>query len=80
MRFLGTSAWFYFIVNVAKTPLTFSLGLFTPQVMVTVAWGIPVVLLGTVIGVALIHRVPQRAFDVLTLLTSVIAAGALLVI
>ena len=80
MRFLGTSAWFYFIVNVAKTPLTASLGLFTPQVMVTVAWGIPVVLLGTVIGVALIHRVPQRAFDVLTLLTSVIAAGALLII
>ncbi len=80
MRFLGTSAWFYFIVNVAKTPLTASLGLFTPQVMVTVAWGIPVVLFGTVIGVALIHRVPQRTFDVVTLLTSIIAAGALLII
>ncbi len=80
MRFLGTSAWFYFIVNVAKTPLSASLGLFTPEVMVTVAWGIPVVLLGTVIGVALVHRVKQRAFDVITLLTSIIAAGALLVV
>lgn len=80
MRFLGTSAWFYFIVNVAKTPLTGSLGLFTPQVMLTVAWGIPVVLLGTMIGVAVIHRVPQRTFDVLTLLASIVAASTLLVI
>lgn len=80
LRFLGTSAWFYFIVNVAKTPLTASLGLFTPQVLVTVAWGIPIVLLGTIVGVALIHRVPQRTFDVVTLLTSVLAAGALLVV
>lgn len=80
MRFLGTSAWFYFIVNVAKTPLTASLGLFTPQVLVTVAWGIPVVLVGTVIGVGLVHRVKQRMFDVITLLTSILAAGALLIV
>lgn len=56
MRFLGTSAWFYFIVNVSKTPLTAALGLFTPRVLTTAAMMIPVVLLGTVIGVAVIGR------------------------
>ena len=80
MRFLGTSAWVCRSVNVVKPPPTASRGLAAPQGMTTVAWGIPVVLLGTLIGVALIHRVPQRTFDVLTLLTSVIAAGALLII
>ena len=80
MRFLGTSAWFYFIVNVSKTPLTAALGLFTPRVLTTAAMMIPVVLLGTVIGVAVIGRVKQRTFDILTLLTSVVAAGALILI
>lgn len=80
MRFLGTSAWFYFIVNVSKTPLTAALGLFTHRVLITAALMIPVVLVGTLIGVAVIGRVKQRAFDILTLLTSVVAAGALILV
>lgn len=80
MRFLGTSAWFYFIVNVAKTPLSATLGLFTRQVLSTVVVLIPVVLIGTLIGVRVIGRVQQRAFDLLTLLTSVVAAGALVIL
>ena len=80
LRFLGTSAWFYFIVNLSKTPLSAALGLFTRQVLTTVAVLIPVVLVGTLIGMAVIGRVKQRTFDVLTLLTSVVAAGALIVL
>ncbi|MGB3955402.1 MAG: sulfite exporter TauE/SafE family protein [Brooklawnia sp.] len=80
LRFLGTSAWFYFIVNLSKTPLSAALGLFTRQVMTTVAVLIPVVLVGTLIGMGVIGRVKQRTFDVLTLLTSVVAAGALIVL
>ncbi len=80
MRFLGTSAWFYFIVNLSKTPLSAALGLFTFRVLTTAALLIPVVLLGTLIGVAVIGRVKQRTFDVLTLLTSVVAASALILI
>lgn len=80
LRFLGTSAWFYLIVNVAKTPLTASLGLFTEQVLRTAVVLIPIVLVGTVIGIALIRHVKQRAFDIFTLLASVLAAGALIAI
>lgn len=80
LRFLGTSAWFYFIVNLTKTPFSAALGLFTPQVLRTALVLIPVVLLGTVGGIWLIGRVKQRAFDIFTLLTSVLAAGALLVV
>lgn len=79
MRFLGTSAWFYFIVNVAKTPLSAGLGLFTGQVLQTAAVLVPVVLLGTLIGTRLIGRVQQRTFDIFTLVTSVLAAAALII-
>lgn len=80
LRFLGTSAWYFFIINVAKVPLTATLGLFTPRVLGTVAILMPVVLLGTLLGMAIIRRVRQRAFDVITLLTSMLAAGALLIL
>ncbi|NHB84919.1 sulfite exporter TauE/SafE family protein [Tessaracoccus sp. HDW20] len=80
LRFLGTGAWYFCIINLAKTPLTASLGLFTPQVLTTGLYMVPVVVLGAVIGIAIIGKVPQRTFDIVTLLTSVIAAGALIIL
>ena len=79
MRFLGTGAVYFFIINLAKTPLTAGLGLFTPTVLTTAAALVPVVLLGTLVGIALIGKVPQRAFDIATLVTSAIAAAALII-
>ncbi|SHJ20097.1 hypothetical protein SAMN02745244_01946 [Tessaracoccus bendigoensis DSM 12906] len=40
----------------------------------------PAVLVGALVGMAVIGKVPQRLFDIVTLLTSVIAAGALIVL
>ncbi len=80
LRFLGTGAWYFFIINLTKVPLSASLGLFTPTVLTTAAALIPVVVVGTFIGMLIIGRIPQRAFDIITLLASVVAAGALLVL
>lgn len=80
LRFLGTGSWYFLLINLAKTPLTASLGLFTPRVLSTAAILAPAVLIGTLIGIAIIGKVPQRAFDIITLLTSVIASVALIVI
>ncbi len=80
LRFLGTSAWFYLIVNVSKTPLSAMLGLFTPRVLTTAAVLVPVVLVGTALGVVVISACSDEAFDILTLLTSIVAAGALVVL
>lgn len=76
--FIGTNAWFFFIINVAKTPLTASLGLFTPEGLWVVLLMIPAVLLGTWLGVLVIHRVSQRQFEFVTIIASAIAAGSLL--
>lgn len=78
LRFLGTGAWYFLIINVAKTPLTASLGLFTPSVLATAAFLVPVVLVGTLVGIGFIGKIPQRTFDIVTLLTSVIASVALI--
>ena len=80
LRFLGTGAWYFFIINLTKVPLSASLGLFTPSVLTTAAAHIPVEVVGTFIGMLIIGRIPQRAFDIITLLASVVAAGALLVL
>lgn len=79
LRFLGTGAWYFFIINLAKTPLTASLGLFTPRVLTTAGVLVPVVLIGTLIGMKIIGKVPQRTFDIITLLTSVVASAALII-
>lgn len=79
LRFLGTSAWYFLIINLTKVPLSATLGLFTPRVLHTAALLIPAVLVGTFVGIKIIGRVPQRAFDIITLLTSILAACALLV-
>lgn len=80
LRFLGTGAWYFFIINMAKTPLTAGLGLFTPRVLTTGALMAPAVLVGALLGIVIIGKVPQRVFDIVTLLTSAIAAAALIVI
>jgi hypothetical protein len=78
---LGTSAWFYFAVNVAKIPVYLALGcwsdggpFFTAESLRYDFALVPAVLVGVFAGRALVHRVPQRAFLVLVLVTS--AAGA----
>lgn len=61
--FLGTSAWFFAIVNLTKVPFLASLGLFTPTLLLTVAILVPGVALGAIIGRTIAKRVPQRVFD-----------------
>lgn len=79
-RFMGTSAWFYLIVNLSKTPFTAALGLFTHRVLTTSALLLPMVFVGAAIGLHVIRHVGQRAFDIITLLTSAVAATALIIL
>jgi len=63
--FVGTSAWFYFIVNLFKLPFSAALGF--------VAWSslgldlalLPLVLIGSVAGVLVMKKLPQRAFNLI---------------
>lgn len=78
VRFIGTNAWFFALINVSKVPLAASLGLFTPQGLLLDLVLIPAVLLGTLIGTWVIKRVTQRQFETVTMAASALSAVFLL--
>lgn len=78
-RFVGTNAWFFFLVNVTKVPFSAALGLFNASNLLLVACLAPVVLLGTWIGSGVHSRVSQQVFNRVTLALSAVAALALIV-
>lgn len=61
--FLGTSAWFFAIVNVAKLPFSIGLGLLTPGGLLTALVLVPVVVASAFVGRAIARRIDQRLFD-----------------
>ena len=62
-RFVGTTAWFFFVVNVAKVPFSAGLGLVTPQTLRLDLLLAPMIVVGAVAGTALVARVSQRTFE-----------------
>ena len=79
MRFVGTMAWFYLLVNVAKVPFAAGLGLFPGTTLWITLLLAPLVLLGTWLGRRLLRRLTQRQFEVITLGAAVLAGLILLV-
>ena len=45
-RFIGTAAWFFFILNLSKCPAYCVMGMFTPSMLVLAALLAPVTMLG----------------------------------
>ncbi|MFC5401417.1 sulfite exporter TauE/SafE family protein [Cohnella soli] len=66
--FVGTTAFFFFIVNLVKVPFTAYLGLVTPQSLQLNAWMIPIVLAGAVIGYKVLPFIPQKQFQAIVLI------------
>ncbi|MEM6688440.1 MAG: sulfite exporter TauE/SafE family protein [Planctomycetota bacterium] len=74
MELIGTVAWLFFVINVFKVPLSYSLGLInasTLQLGACFAIFIPV---GLLAGRWLVSRVPQQLFNAILLGFTVIAA------
>lgn len=78
LAFLGTSAWFFLLVNLAKVPFSIGLGLITPSTLLLDAALVPAVLLGTWIGRRTINHLNQKTFNNLVLITTAISAGYLM--
>ena len=80
LTFLGTSAWFFAAINLFKLPFSAGLGLISRGTLVMDAMLIPVVLLGAFAGSKVARRIPQKVFENLILLLTVVAGLGLLVI
>jgi uncharacterized membrane protein YfcA len=76
--FLGTSAWFFAIINVIKVPFLAGIGLFTGPVLLTDAILAPLVVIGALAGLRLARRLNQRVFDRIVIALTVAGAVYLL--
>lgn len=71
-RYLGTTAWFFFALNVGKMPVSIHLGLLQADRALQLLYFVPVVAVGAWVGRKVVSRISMDAFQTMTL----IAAGA----
>lgn len=79
LRLVATGAWFFFVLNISKIPFSASLGLIDRSTLLTDLVLAPLVLLGLVLGLLVVRRLPQKLFDTLLLAFTAIAAARLIV-
>jgi uncharacterized membrane protein YfcA len=77
--FLGTAAWFFAVVNVAKVPFSIGLGLITVPGLLLDLVLVPAVIVGALIGRRIAERISQRLFERIVIALTVVGAVYLLV-
>jgi uncharacterized membrane protein YfcA len=74
MNFVGTSAWFFFIVNWIKVPFSANLGLITSESVKLDFMMLPFIFIGAVSGYFLLKRIPQKTFTTVAQILAALAA------
>ncbi|WP_209706934.1 sulfite exporter TauE/SafE family protein [Leucobacter exalbidus] len=77
--FLGTAAWFFAVINLAKVPVSVGLGLITPGALALDALLAPGVVIGALIGRRIASRMKQTTFEWAVTVGTVLGAVYLLV-
>ena len=75
VAFVGTSAWFFFIINWLKVPFSANLGLMTWGSVKLNLMMLPVIAIGAVVGIVVLKRIPQKIFN--TVVQVLAVAGAI---
>jgi uncharacterized membrane protein YfcA len=77
--FIGTAAWFFFVVNLTKVPFLVGIDLITLQSLRFSLVAVPFVVLGGFGGVWLLKRISQRIFEYAVTLLAIAGAVKLLI-
>jgi len=72
--FVATGAWFFLVVNLAKAPIYMWHDLYSRESFVFSAMLLPLILTGNIAGVWVVHRIPQRIFEILVLILTVVSS------
>ena len=79
LAFMGTSAWFFFILNLIKVPIVLPLGLITQESLIANLWFAPLIIVGALIGIASFRRMNQTWFERIALTLSAAASVWLII-
>ena len=74
VEFVGTSAWFFFIVNWLKVPFSVNLGLINVASIKLGFIMLPFIIIGAVLGIVALKKMPQKVFEI-TIQVLALAAG-----
>lgn len=78
VEFVGTGAWFFFVVNWLKVPFNANLQLMTARSVKLDLMMLPCIGIGALAGVFLLKRIPQKAFNTVVQILAAVAAIKLL--
>jgi len=73
-QFVGTAAWFFFVVNLTKVPVMIALGMITPTTIRYGSLAALAVPIGSILGIWVLRRIPQRPFMFCALGLAAVAA------
>lgn len=74
-RFIGTGAWFFFMVNLSKVPLhVWSWKTITAQTILLDVLMIPAIAAGAFMGIWLVRLIPEKFYRILIIATTVLSA------
>lgn len=79
-QFVGTSAWFFLLINVIKVPFSMQLGLINGSSLMLNILLIPLIFTGLFFGRWVVRHLPQKGFDSLVLVFAMAAALKLLAV
>jgi uncharacterized membrane protein YfcA len=74
IEFVGTSAWFFFIINWLKVPFSANLNLMTAESVKLNLMMLPFIFIGAIVGIFFLKRIPQKTFTVVVQLLAAVAA------
>lgn len=77
--FIGTSAWYFSILNCCKVPFMIALGFITTDSLLFNLKLVPVVLLGAILGILISAKMSTKSFEKWIVLLTILAALKLLI-
>ncbi len=78
VEFVGTGAWFFFVVNWLKVPFSATLDLMSAETVKLNLVMLPFIAAGAITGILVLKRIPQKAFKVVVQVLAAAAAIKLL--
>jgi len=78
VEFVGTGAWFFFVVNWLKVPFSATLDLMTTETVKLNLIMLPFIAAGAITGILVLKRIPQKTFKVVVQVLAAAAAIKLL--